>query len=54
MSSPEGTRTLVSRISSSHTDHSLGLDHVHYVATIPEAGSPMILAPYSRLFFPQL
>ena len=42
MSSPEGTRTLVSRILSSYIDLSLGLDHVLYVARIPEVGSPML------------
>ena len=50
----EGTRTLAFRISSPHTDHRPGSDHVHYVAPCSGVGSPMLLVPSVEIFYPQL
>ena len=54
LTSSEGTRTLDSRILSSHIDHHLGSDHVHYVAPCFGVGSPMLLVPSFEIFYPQL
>ena len=56
LTSSEGARILASRILSSHIDHHLGLDHVHYVAPCSGVGSPMFLAvaPCSGVGSPML